>query len=51
MGKSQDLIDAVNIGGVKAVAMADILHYERDSVLGIKKAMYQNDIPVRLNGE
>ena len=51
MGKSQDLIDAVNIGGVKAVAMADILHYERDSVLGIKKAMYQSDIPVRLNGE
>lgn len=51
MGKSQDLIDAVNIGGVKAVAMADILHYERDSVLGIKKAMYQNNIPVRLNDE
>ncbi len=51
MGQSQDLIDAVNIGGVKAVAMADILHYERDSVLGIKKAMYQNNIPVRLNGE
>ncbi len=51
MGKSKDLIDAVNIGGVKAVAMADILHYERDSIRGIKKEMFQNNIPVRIHSE
>jgi len=51
MGKSQDLIDVVNEGGVKAVAMADILHYERDSILGIKNAMYENKIPVRISNE
>ena len=48
MGSSQDLIDAVNIGGVKAVAMADILHYGRDSILNIKTTMHENKIPVRL---
>ncbi len=51
MGKSKDLIDAVNIGGVKAVAMADILHYERDSIRGIKKEMFQNNVPVRMHCE
>jgi imidazole glycerol-phosphate synthase subunit HisF len=48
MGSSQDLIDAVNLGGVKAVAMADILHYGRDSILNIKTTMHENKIPVRL---
>ena len=51
MGKSQDLIDVVYEGGVKAVAMADILHYERDSILGIKNAMYESKIPVRISNE
>ena len=48
MGKAQDLIDAVTIGGVKAVAMADILHYGRDSISSIKNTMHENKIPVRL---
>lgn len=48
MGTAQDLIDAVTIGGVKAVAMADILHYGRDSILDIKNTMHENNIPVRL---
>ena len=48
MGKPEDLVDAVNLGGVKAVAMADILHYERDSISGIKDTMVKNQIPVRL---
>jgi cyclase len=51
MGKAQDLIDAVTIGGVKAVAMADILHYGRDSILDIKNTMHENNIPVRLSHE
>lgn len=48
MGKPQDLIDAVNLGGVKAVAMADILHYQRDSISSIKNTMLENKISVRL---
>ena len=36
MGKPEDLTDAVNLGGVKAVAMADILHYQRHSISTIK---------------
>jgi cyclase len=48
MGNPEDLVDAVNLGGVKAVAMADILHYERDSISSIKDTMVKNQIPVRL---
>lgn len=48
MGKPEDLIDAVNLGGVKAVAMADILHYERHSISTIKNTMLENKISVRL---
>lgn len=48
MGKPEDLIDAVNLGGVKAVAMADILHYQRHSISTIKNTMLENKISVRL---
>ena len=48
MGKPEDLVDAVNLGGVKAVAMADILHYQRDSISAIKNTMLENKISVRL---
>ncbi|MEI7788382.1 MAG: imidazole glycerol phosphate synthase cyclase subunit [Chlorobiaceae bacterium] len=32
MGKPEDIIDVVNLGGADAVAMADILHYNRSSI-------------------
>lgn len=38
MGKPEDLVDVVRKGGADAVAMADILHYERSEV-GIIRAV------------
>ena len=32
MGKSHDLLEAVRVGGVDAVAMADVLHYKRAEI-------------------
>ena len=36
MGKPADAIDAVNNGGADAIAMADILHYERSTIGDIR---------------
>ena len=47
MGKPDDLIDVVNIGGADAVAMADILHYGRATVGLIRSAAQTADIRVR----
>ncbi|MBU3604131.1 imidazole glycerol phosphate synthase subunit HisF [Polynucleobacter sp. AP-Kaivos-20-H2] len=47
MGKVEDLMDAVNIGGVGAIAMADILHYKRLNLPEIRNFALNNNLPVR----
>jgi imidazole glycerol-phosphate synthase subunit HisF len=47
MGKPEDLLDAVRIGGADAVAMADILHYGRATVADIRTAARAAGIEVR----
>jgi imidazole glycerol-phosphate synthase subunit HisF len=47
MGKPQDLIDVVEQGEADAVAMADILHYNRATVGDIRRAAQAAGIEVR----
>ena len=47
MGKPSDLVDVVRRGGADAVAMADILHYQRSTVRDIRKVAIQAGITVR----
>jgi cyclase len=47
MGKPEDLLDAVQIGGADAVAMADILHYGRGSIGDIRTVAQAAAIEVR----
>ena len=47
MGKPEDLIDAVNDGGADAVAMADILHYNKATIDNIRCAAISAGIEVR----
>jgi cyclase len=47
MGVHQDLVDAVRIGGVGAIAMADVLHYQRCSLKQIRSFALSNNLPVR----
>ncbi len=47
MGKPEDLIDAVLSGRADAIAMADILHYNRATVNEIRCAAISADIEVR----
>jgi cyclase len=47
MGKSEDIIDAVHIGNVDAIAMADILHYQRATVGDIRNAARLSGVKVR----
>ena len=47
MGTTSDLVKVVNVGGANAVAMADILHYERQSFCEIRKAAIDAKIGVR----
>lgn len=47
MGKPQDLIDAVKIGKANAVAMADILHYDRATIPEIREAALAANLHVR----
>ena len=47
MGACQHLIEVVNKGQADAVAIADILHYQRASVRDIKKYAIDNGIQVR----
>lgn len=46
MGKSQDGIEAVG-AGASAVAMADILHYERETLQTIRQSFKEKKIDVR----
>jgi imidazole glycerol-phosphate synthase subunit HisF len=47
MGKCDDLIEAVEEGHAEAIAMADILHYKRNSIKDIRKAANEAEIPIR----
>lgn len=47
MGKPEDLLDVVRVGGVEAVAMADILHYGRAEVGDIRALAKAAGLPVR----
>ena len=47
MGKPEDLIDAVQQGEVDAIAMADILHYNRATVGDIRRVAQAAGIEVR----
>ena len=49
MGKPSDLIEAITKGNVDALSMADILHYNRDTIQNIKKIALKNNIEVRSN--
>lgn len=48
MGSSDDLVTVVEQGGADAVAMADILHYQRASIGGIRDAAFASGINVRV---
>jgi cyclase len=47
MGKPEDVTDAVLEGKADAIAMADILHYERATISDIRDAAISADIEVR----
>jgi cyclase len=47
MGKSEDLIEVVQVGGADAIAMADILHYGRATVGDIRHVARAANIEVR----
>jgi cyclase len=47
MGKADDLIAVVRESGVDAIAMADILHYDRTPLPEIRRAALSANLPVR----
>lgn len=47
LGKLDDLVEVVRDGGADAVAMADILHYKRATVGGIRAAAREQGLGVR----
>lgn len=47
MGSIQHLIEAVRVGGADAVAMADVLHYERIPLAEIRQGAIDAEIHVR----
>ena len=47
MGSTQHLEDVIKIGGADAVAMADILHYERSTLPIIRASAKEAEINVR----
>jgi cyclase len=47
MGKPQDVVDVVRQGGAAAVAMADVLHYNRATIGDVRCAAQANSIEVR----
>lgn len=48
MGSALDLVEAVHHGGADAIAMADILHYGRGDLAGIRAAAKTAGIAVRV---
>lgn len=47
MGSIEDGIDAISKGGADAIAMADILHYKRASIVDIRLAAMKAGLGVR----
>jgi len=47
MGRPEDALDAVNVGGADAVAMADLLHYERATIGDIRDECRSAGLQVR----
>ncbi len=47
MGKIQDLVDVVEIANVDAVAMADIIHYNRKNIYEIRNELIKTNVLVR----
>lgn len=47
MGSIQHLLDVVKVGKADAVAMADIIHYRRQTLLQIRQAALAAGLPVR----
>ena len=47
MGEQAHLEDAIDLGDADAIAMADILHYERSSIPMIRDAAKKAGINVR----
>lgn len=47
MGKPGDMVSVVADGHADAVAMADVLHYDRLSLAALRDAASENDIPMR----
>lgn len=50
MGKVEDLVDVVLSGGVQAVAIADVLHYRRQSMADLRSAARTEGLSVRAFG-
>jgi cyclase len=50
MGKPQDLVDVVLKGQADAVAMADILHYQRATVGEVRRAAHEAGLLLRKHG-
>jgi imidazole glycerol-phosphate synthase subunit HisF len=50
MGKEEDLVDVVLSGGVQAVAIADVLHYRRQSMADLRSAARAEGLSVRTFG-
>ena len=48
MGCDKDLIDVVKVGGVDAVAMAHVLHYEKCHLRNLREKCRAERIPVRV---
>ena len=48
MGCDEDLIDVVKVGGVDAVAMAHVLHYEKCHLRNLREKCRAERIPVRI---
>ncbi len=51
IGNPNHVVDAIKMGGVSAVAMADILHYKRYSIDDVRNVALGADIKVRPNYE
>ncbi|MDH0339713.1 imidazole glycerol phosphate synthase subunit HisF [Metapseudomonas otitidis] len=47
MGKVEHMVDAAKLGKADAIAMADVLHYNRLTIDGIRSAALAADLPVR----
>ena len=50
MGSIEDLVEVVRDGGADGVAMADIIHYDRDNFINIKSSANKAGIRVRTYG-